>query len=428
MPMIKLMPMIKFKNIAQSARSLIFVGTPDQVPAARPADTMLVGTGTRMVPTVYEELKAQRRRRLIAMAASIALPTVIAGLYFGLIASDRYVSGTQMVLSEQSSGPAALGAAGKSSLLSLVGVAGGDGQSSESAIVTSYLASNQAMEAADKAIGLRQMWSSSSIDYFSRLPSNASQEEFFKYYKKHVTVVYDGSEPVIELKVEAFRPRDAQLIAQTLVGLAQGKLNAAFNGMREDALQFARSEVTRAEEQLESVNEKLRSFRNDHGDIDPKASAQGIGSVTTGLFAQLANTEAQLHTTLSYAREDSPAVKNLRAKIAGLKKQIAEDKGVLAGDEKSKPYADLMATYENLMLDQKFAQEAYTSAMSFLSSSRAALSHQHAYLIDFLSPTLPEEATEPRGMRNMLVVLIASALLWLTGSLVASALREHAHR
>ena len=422
--------MIKFKSIAQSARSLIFVGTAEQVPAARPADTMLVGTGTRMVPTVYEELRGQRRRRLIAMAASIAFPTVIAGLYFGLIASDRYVSDTQMVLSEQSAGPGGAAAAGgKSSLLSLVGVAGGDsGQSNESAIVTNYLQSSQAMEATDKAIGLRQMWSSSSIDYFSRLSPDASQEEFLKYYKKHVTLASDSSEPVIELKVEAFRPRDAQLIGKTLVGLAQNKLNEAFNGMREDALQFARAEVTRAEKQLEGVNEKLRSFRNDHGDIDPKASAQGIGSVTTGLFAQLANTEAQLHTTLSYAREDSPAVKNLRAKIAGLKKQIAEDKGVLAGDEKSRPYADLMATYENLLLDQKFAQEAYTSAMSFLSSSRASLAHQHAYLIDFLSPTLPEEATEPRGIRNMLVVLIASALLWLTGSLVASALREHAHR
>ena len=413
------------------ARALIFVGTDHQVPAARPADAMLVGTGTRLVPTVYEEMRTGRRRRLLAMALSIAVPTFIATLYYGLIASERYVSDTQMVLSQQASAPGALaGAAGKSPVMALVGMAGGDSsQTNENAIVTNYLQSTQAMDALDQAIGLRHMWSASPIDFFSRLSSGASQEEFTKYYKKHVTVVADPLDPVIEVKAEAFRPADAQLIAKTLVNLAQKKLNAAFVGMREDALQFARSEVTGAEQRLATVNNKLREFRNTHSEIDPAASAVGVGTVTTALFAQLASTEAQMRTTLSYAREDSPAVNTLKARIEALKKQIAANRGLLAGDKRdSKPYADLLASYESLMLDQKFAQQSYTSAMGFLTSSRAALAHQHAYLVDFLAPTLPEEATEPRGVRNVLMVFFASVLLWLTGSLVASALREHARR
>jgi capsular polysaccharide transport system permease protein len=417
---------MKLKSLA---RALIFVGTDHQVPATRPNEAMLVGTGTRLVPTVYEDLRLRRRQRLLAAALSIALPTLVASLYYGLIASDRYVSETQMVLSDQSAGAGALGAGGKSSLLSLVGVAAGGDQSNEQAIVTSYLTSTQAMEAADKAIGLRRMWSASTIDFFSRLSPDASQEDFHKYYKQHVTLVSEPSESVMKVEVEAFRPQDAQLITQTLVKLAQQKLNTAFVGMREDALQFARAEVKQAETQLASVDEKLRGFRNSHTEIDPKASAQGVGAVTMAMFGQLANTEAELRTTLSYAREDSPAVRQLRSRIAALKKQIAENRGMLAGDRpKEKPYADLLASYESMMLDQKFAQEAYTSAMAFLASSRSSLAHQHAYLVDFLAPTLPEQATEPRGARNVLVVFIATALLWLTGSLVASALREHAKR
>jgi capsular polysaccharide transport system permease protein len=417
---------MKLKSLA---RALIFVGTDHQVPAARPNEAMLVGTGTRLVPTVYEDLRQKRRLRFVLMSLAIALPTLIATLYYGLIASNRYVSDTQMVLSDQSAGPGSLGGgAGKSSLLSLIGMGAGSDQSNEAAIVVNYLGSSQAMEAADKAIGLRRMWSAPTIDYFSRLSSDASQEEFHKYYKKHVTLVSDSSEPVIEVQVQAFQPQDAQLIAQTLVKLAQQKLNTAFVGMREDALEFARSEVRQAQQQLASIDDKLRNFRNAHTEIDPKASAQGVGAVTIALFGQLANTEAELRTTLSYAREDSPAVRTLRSRIAALKKQIAENRGMLAGDQKEKPYADIMASYEGLMLDQKFAQEAYTSAMAFLTSSRASLAHQHAYLVDFLSPTLPQEAVEPRGVRNVLVVFLASALLWLTGSLVASALREHARR
>lgn len=415
---------MKLKSLA---RALIFVGTDHQVPAARPNETMLVGTGTRLVPTVYDDLRVRRRQRLLAGTLSIALPTLIASLYYGLIASDRYVSETQMVLSDQTAGAGSLGG-GKSSLLSLIGMTGGSDQTNEQAIVTSYLTSTQAMETADKTIGLRQMWSASTIDFFSRLSSDASQEDFHKYYKQHVKLVSDPSEAVIKVEVEAFQPHDAQLISQTLVKLAQQKLNSAFVGMREDALQFARTEVKQAETQLASVDEKLRNFRNSHTEIDPKASAQGVGAVTIALFGQLANTEAELRTTLSYAREDSPAVRSLRSRIGALKKQITENRGMLAGDHKEKPYADLLASYEGMMLDQKFAQEAYTSAMAFLASSRASLAHQHAYLVDFLAPTLPEEATEPRGARNVLVVFLASALLWLTGSLVASALREHAKR
>lgn len=424
------MAIVKLRSFT---RPLIFVRTDHPVPSARPADRMLVGTGTRLVPTVYEGLRAQRRRRYVAAVLFIGLPTLLVSLYYGLIASDRYVSDTQMVLSDQVGAPSPVsssaGSGGKSPLLSLMGMGGGDsGQTNESAIVTSYLQSSQAMEALDRTIGLRQMWSAGSIDFLSRLHPDASKEHFEKYYKKHVTVIADPLEPVIEVQAEAFRPQDAQLIGTTLVRLAQEQLNKSFEGMRGDALRFARSEVAHAEQQLESVNDKLRNFRNAHSEIDPSASVAAVGSVSAALFGQLSSTEADLRTTLSYEREDSPDVKSLKARIEALRKEIAVDRSLMAGDQGAKPYADLLAAYEDLLLDQKFAQDAYTSAMTFLSTSRTALAQQHSYLIDFLTPTLPEDATEPRGARNVLVVFLASVLLWLTGSLVASALREHARR
>jgi capsular polysaccharide transport system permease protein len=212
------------------------------------------------------------------------------------------------------------------------------------------------------------------------------------------------------------------------VALAQEKLNTAFVRMREDALQFARAEVKQAEQQLAGVEAKLRDFRNAHGEIDPAASAQAVGTVASGLFGQLALTEAELRTTLSYAREDSPTVKALKARIDALKQQIAADRSLLAGSRSDKPYADLLGAYQDLLLDEKFAQDAYTSAMAFLTSSRAELERQHAYLVDFIAPSLPQEATEPRSARNVLVVLLGSALLWLIGTLVASAMREHARQ
>ncbi|HEU0155750.1 MAG TPA: hypothetical protein VFQ82_06735 [Stellaceae bacterium] len=425
------------------ARSLIFVRTNHPVPAARPAEGMLVGTGTRVLPTLYDGLRARRRRRRAAMALCVGLPTLLATLYYTVFASDRFVSDAWMVLSDQpgSGGGGISGlssaAAGKSTIMSMVGL-GGDASSNssnEQGIVTNYLGSMEAMEALDKKIGLRRMWSASSIDLLSRLPKDASKEDFYKYYGHHVTVTSDPTDPVIQVEVDAFTAADAQLIAKTLVQLTQQKLNTAFLKMHEDALNFARSEVKHAQQDLAQVDDKLRAFRNTHGEIDPTASATAVGGVAGTLFQELADTEANLHTTLSYAREDSPMVKTLKSRVAALKKQITASRGLLAsnpsaklaGDLADKPYADLLAAYEDLLLDQTFAQDAYTSAMTFLNTSRAALQHQQAYLVDFLAPTLAQDALLPHSTRNVAVVLIASLLVWLTGSLVLAALREHAH-
>ncbi len=424
-----LLPWVGIMKLKGLARALIFVRSDNPVPAAKPADTMLVGTGTRLLPTIYDGLRAQRRRRRVMMALCIVLPTAFASLYYAFAASDRYVSDTKMVVKEQSGGGLSALSGGGKSLLSLVGMgAGGAGATDEAAIVTNYLQSTEAMQSLDRAIGLRRMWSGGTIDLLSRLSKDASEEDFYRYYKKRVTTVSDPIDPVIELQVEAFRPGDARQIAKTLVALAQEKLNTAFVRMREDSLQFARSEVKQAEQQLATVESKLRDFRNLHGDIDPAKSAEAVGTVASSLFGQLALTEAELRTTLSYAREDSPAAKALRARIDALKQQIAADRGLLAGRDSDKPYADLLGAYQDLLLDEKFAQDAYTSAMAFLATSRTDLERQHAYLVDFIAPSLPQEATEPRGARNVLVTFVGSALIWLIGTLVVSAMREHARQ
>src|ERR1051326_5006971 len=105
-------------------RALIFVRSDHDVPAPRSADTAIVGTGTRVVPTVYDMLRARRRRRRLMMGLTIGLPTFLAAAYYGLIASDRYVSDTQMVVSQSRSytlsppSSASSGGTGASALMS----------------------------------------------------------------------------------------------------------------------------------------------------------------------------------------------------------------------------------------------------------------------------------------------------------------------
>ncbi len=419
-------------------RPRIFVRSDNPVPAPRRAETLIVGTGTRLVPTVYDPRRSRRRRRIAGFAAVVGLPTLLAGTYYLFIASDQYVSETQMVVSSDSASPGGgLGSLGKSSsshsagssLLSLVGMSSGaDTSTTDQEMVATYLQSTEAMLAVDRTIGLRKMWSAGKVDFFSRLSPDASAESFLRYYARHVTVTSDPLDPVIDVKVQAFSPADARSITNTLVQLGQKKLNDAYRRMRDNSLNFARSEVTQSEQRLIAVNDKIRDFRNAHGDIDPSATATAVGSVAGATFAQLSGAKAELQAALSYARPDSPLVKGLQAWVAALEKQMGSDRGLLAGGEVNKNYAKLLGEYEDLLLDQSFAQSIYTSALSFLNSARAATMYQHTYLIDFVKPNMPEDSTEPKAALDVTLVFVATFLAYLIGSLVIAALREHAHR
>jgi capsular polysaccharide transport system permease protein len=417
------------------SRPRIFVRGDNPVPAPRRADTLIVGTGRRLVPTLHDSRRKRRRRRMAAMLICVVLPTLLAGLYFAVIASDRYVSETQLIIS---SDPATGGGGGisldkssggaASSLLSMVGMsAGGDTTSTDQEMVASYLQSTEAMLAADRAIGLRKMWSRPGIDLISRLSPDASAERFLRYYQKRVTVTEDSLDPVLDIKVQAFSAADAQLIARTLVKLGQNKINDAYRQMREDSLNFARSEVSRSEQRLVAVDDKIRDFRNAHGDIDPTATATAVGSVAGATFGQLSSAKAELQAALSYARPDSPLVKGLQSWVDALEKQMGADRGMLAGNEAQKNYARLLGEYEDLLLDQKFAQTIYTSALAFLDSARAATMRQQTYLIDFVKPNMPEDSTEPKSALDVTLVLVATLLAYMIGSLVIAAMREHAH-
>lgn len=404
------------------AKALTLSRSDHPVPARLTGGAVVATAGTPLVPTVYDRLNRRRRRRAMVAAWCIAVPTLISIGYYFFVASDRFVSESRIVVSSGSSSTAPV-----NSLLSMIGIgSAGDGLADHRAMLYDYLLSSEVMSKLQQTIDLRAMWSRSDVDFFSRLRADASREAFHDYYRSRVHVVAEPSQPVIAVSVQAFTAADAQQISRALLQLGEQAVNQAFNHSREDALSFARDELSRAESRLAAADEKVTDFRRQHRELDPAAAAQSVGTVAGNLFGELSNAEAELKTVKSYLSEDSPKIKLLRARIAALKTQIAADRSLLVGAKDTTTYVDLLAKYETLITEQKFAQTAYTSAMAFLATTRADLLRQHSYVVDFVPPSLPEEAVQPQRTRGVILVLIASVLAYLIGNLVVSALREHA--
>lgn len=107
----------------------------------------------------------------------------IAVLYFGLIASDRYVSRAQLVI-KQADQIKML-----PDTLSMLGLGGSNHE--DVLLVQDYLNSPDLLAKLDKQLGLKAHYQSHNVDYFSRLSGDVSQEDFLKYFRDHLSLRLD---------------------------------------------------------------------------------------------------------------------------------------------------------------------------------------------------------------------------------------------
>ena len=129
---------------------------------------------------LYGRIKGMNRLLLL----TVVLPTLISGIYFGFIASDIYISESRFVVrSPQRQASTGLGA--------LFQGAGFSRSQDDSYTVHDYIFSRDALKKLDDQFAVGKVFSSSTVDRFSRfagLDWDNSFEALHRYYQKHVTV------------------------------------------------------------------------------------------------------------------------------------------------------------------------------------------------------------------------------------------------
>ncbi|MCY7386613.1 MAG: hypothetical protein LH481_00875, partial [Burkholderiales bacterium] len=137
---------------------------------------------------------------------TLAIPTVLAAIYFGLIASDVYISESRFVVrSPQRQAPTGLGAL-------FTGTAFSRSQD-DTYSVHDFVLSRDALKELDDQLAVRKAYSSKDADFINRFPGldwDDSFEAFHRYYRKHVTIDYDTVSSITILKVRAFTGEEAK--------------------------------------------------------------------------------------------------------------------------------------------------------------------------------------------------------------------------
>lgn len=376
-------------------------------------------------PVIVQESKISTNwKALLQVFVVVIIPFCSAIVYFGFIASDRYVSNTQIVIQSAEMGTST-GIAGLLGAASALG--GNSGAGSQGDILVSYIHSSDILDELERLLSLKNIFSPDFVDSLSILAYNTSSENFLEYYRNKVLVEWDPSTSLLFVEVEAFTPNDAKLILDTIIMLSEEKLNSLSDRKQKDRVAFAKEELQLAETRLSKARLTVADFRRRYGEIDPIQSAHATGSLLASIQAELAQERMELSALLYVMKPDSPGAQSIRSKIRALEKQIEMEKSrTTSSDAKNVVLSDLVTEFEGLRIEEEFSRAIYTSALSFFENTRAQAQQDSSYVVDFIPANLPQEALQPKRIQIILSVLVVSLLILGIGKLIVAAIREQA--
>jgi capsular polysaccharide transport system permease protein len=349
----------------------------------------------------------------------VLLPTVAAIIYFGLIASDVYISESRFLVRSPQK-PVQTGLVGQ--LLQSSGISKSE---DDTYAVRDFILSRDALKELDERLGLRKSFSGENVDFLDRFPGvipDRSFEEFYRYYGRHVDVDYDTLSSITRLEVRAFSAQDAYRINGMLIEMSERLVNTLNDRSRHDLVSLAEDEVKVASDKAKEASIALLNYRASRSVFEPDRQAalqlQGVAKIQE----QLISTEAELAQLRSLS-PSNPQVASLSTLTDTLRAAIASEasKVTSARDSLSARAPD----FERLALEVEFADKQLGVALASLESARAEARQKQLYLERLVQPSLPDKAMEPRRLRSIITTFFISLLGWGVASLVAAAIREH---
>jgi capsular polysaccharide transport system permease protein len=350
---------------------------------------------------------------------TVAIPTALAILYFGLFASDVYVSESRFVVrSPDKPATSGLGVILKSAGFSNAG--------DEIFAAHEYVRSRDALKELNHDDAVARAYGNSRISIFDRFNPfglNGSFEDLYNYYQKKVGVEYSTSSSITTLTVRAFTPQDAQGFNRQLLDRSEELVNRLNNRGRTDLVRFATEEVVEAKIAAREAALSLAGFRNARGILDPEKQATLQLQMVSKLQDELIGARTQLQQLRAMAPEN-PQIPILEVRINSLSREIDEQLGLVAGSRRS--LSATAAQYQRLELEREFADRRLAAAMNSLEEARTEARRKQAYVERIVQPSRPDEAQEPRRMRGIFAVFALSLIVWAILTMLIAGIREHA--
>ncbi|MCJ2071472.1 capsule biosynthesis protein [Methylobacterium sp. J-030] len=346
----------------------------------------------------------------ILFAICFVLPTLAGAIYYGLIASDRYVTEARFAIRP------AIGAADKSSSESGGASSGVSSQmvAQDSMITREYILSRPMLETIEAQLPLRDWFSNDNIDYISRFDPSKPIEKFLRYWKRRVDVVTEPGSGIMTVNVEAFDPDQSLAITQAVMKEAERMVNDLSVKAREDAVAESSRELKLAEERMTKIRLAMRDLRNREGVLD----AQKSNDINVKMIAELRASRINLAVQLAIGQRDlgpeSRRIIDIKQQIKDLDDNIARIEQQSASPEPAQKrlLSDALTRFETLETDRRNAEKYYQSVLASYERARIVAARQIEFFSPIVEPVRAESSTEPRRLLMLSLITAGAAVLF----------------
>lgn len=351
---------------------------------------------------------------------SIVLALACSFIYWGLVASDRYISEAHIIIENTDM-------MAKSQTLDIAGMLGGKtmGIPSEQLLLRDYLLSVDMLKKLEAKFALRSHYSDHSHDIISRLWfKDASLEVFYDYYRTRVSVELDQYASVLVVKVQAYDSVMAHAIAEFMVDEGEHYMNNLARSLAQEQVEFLNKDIEAVRTKVMETRQDLLNFQNKYGLVSPQGTTDNIVATINRMDAQLTDLQTKRAAMLGYLMPGSANIVELDLQINAIEKQIAQEKERLASP-KGKSLNKTVEAYQRLEMHAQFAQDVYKASLTAMEQVRIEASRTLKKVSILQQPTVPELSLEPRRWYNSVVSTLLILIIAGIVHLLSAIIRDH---
>lgn len=381
----------------------------------------MFSTIKKILKKIFNFTKAKTKSLMsqFLFVAAVFVPTSLSIFYFGIIASDVYISESKFIVrapQQQVSG-SAIG-------VLLQGTSFARAQD-DSYTVQDYIQSRSSIKDIKDELDIIELYKSSDIDIFSRfdfLGFDDSFESFYKYISKRIKVSQNSFSSITSLRIKAFTPKSALDINNLILRNAEELVNELNIRARNDLIRFAKEDVEYAQKRADQDSKNLAEYRNENEIVDPDKQSLIQLQVISKMQDELVKARSLL-SQIEVSAPENPQIPSLENMIRSIEEEINNELRKTAGKDES--LSSQSPEYQRLVAESLFSEKQLASALLALDSAIAEARKQQFYLERIVDPILPDKAMEPKRISSILATFIISLALWGLISLLLGSIREH---
>ena len=371
-----------------------------------------------VAPTVSAAQMRPRHYGVIALfLLCVIVPTITYSWYLWTRAADQYESDVGFG-SRTEEAP---------STFDFLGALGGGTQSGskDMDILNQFIISQELVAKIDAELDLKAMWSMAD-DPLNAFNPDGTIENLLAHWQRMVLVNYDNSTGLMNLRVFAYDPLNAQKIAKAVLRESTSIINELSKTAQHDTTRYSTDALTATEAKLADARLAVLDFQVRNNIVDPLNVVANQLSVVSTLNQQLATAQIDYDMLAGTVPASDPRQTQLSRRLEVIRNRITEEQAKVGAtaDSNSPGFAKLMADFERLKVDQDFAQQAYLSALAAHAQALTDAQQKTRYLAAYVDPTLAEAPTAPNRPMTAAMTALIGFLIWSVLVLTYYALRD----